>query len=959
MDIPLSKALVALQRVRSLRDPSTNSMSKFAVPADNAPLGGSSCVGPCVRVCEMDIVEAHNYYGSEHISKTLTKRTSASKKSSIMRPRCSLSKRATLVHQSQQDDTKRTLENSRSQPYTNMMEEEIDSCSGTYAISSESIVNSIQKEKHGFGGRRRTPNTMDDAGMSRAGSPCLTMSELRASRSTLELSNADDVDVVNSNYSGCGISHCWSRTPKHKDPTFSSGIEGQELPLLSAEGGDKIYGGIASIPDSLRSLSQKYRPRSFRDLVGLNAVGKSLLHVVSIGKISPLYLFHGPRGTGKTSTARIFAAALNCLSLEDNKPCGCCQECVFLFSGRSRDVKELYATKLNHKDRIKSLLKSASLVPFKSQFKVYIIEECHFLRGEIWSAILNNVEDLSRHTVFVMITSNPNKLPKTLISQCQRYHFPKLKDDDIVFKLQNICREEGFVFENDALSFISSKANGSLQDAETTLDQLALLGKKITLSLAHELIGVVSDEELLDLLDLALSADTSNTVRRARDLMTSRIDPMQLVSQLANLIMDILSGRYQSDFSDAGGRFLEKHVVARAGIRKLRQALKILSETEKQLRTSKSQATWLTVALLQLSTQEISPTDVHESMECSEATLRERENFDSSSARAIQKNFSCYVCTKLECPGRDCNRAKLESIWRRSMSLIQSGTIRSFLLKEGNLSALHFSEGIAVATICFCHPGHVMKAEKSWKSIENSFQNVLGCYVEIKIKLLSSYKKKRPSFSFLSCSGRKQEMSESNMTGESTIGTPIRKESFYRKCASIHDHCFSPHIKHLDADMNHDSCFFHDKQIVCRNSLEETDQRNGNKIHCQSLQAPNICRSESNSSKVVEEVPYASIEEAEAPPSCFAKVLQRQKRFFSSGASHAICLKMCSGSKSEFSTTNKGVDKAYFLAYDPHNFTPSSNGLLACKYGEDRVPTKCSKFSSRLLCWRPPTTSSL
>ncbi|KAK8929051.1 hypothetical protein KSP39_PZI017909 [Platanthera zijinensis] len=934
MDIPLSKTLVALQRVRSLRNPPTNSMSKVATRVDNAPLG-NSCVGPCLPVSGLDIVEAQNYYGFEHISKTLTRRNYASKKSSIMRPRCSHSKRAILVHQPRHDGTKRTLENTRCQPYTNLMEEEVDSCSGT-STSSESIIHTVQKEKPEFGGWRRTPNAMYDAAMSRAGSPCLTTSELRTSRSTLGLSNADDVDVVNSNYSGCGISYCWSRTPKHKDPTFSSGIEGQELPLLSAEGGDKIYGGIASIPESLRSLSQKYRPRSFNDLVGLNAVSKSLLHAISIGKIAPLYLFHGPRGTGKTSTARIFAAALNCLSLEDKKPCGCCQECVFLFSGRSRDVKELFATKLNHIDRIKSLLKSASLVPFKSQFKVYIIEECHFLRGEIWSAILNNVDDLARHTVFLMITSNPNKLPKTLISQCQRYHFPKVKDEEIVFKLQNICLEEGFVFEKDALSFISSKANGSLQDAETTLDQLALLGKKITLALAHELIGVVSDEELLDLLDLALSADTSNTIRRARDLMASRIDPMQLVSQLANLIMDILSGRYHSEFSDAVGRFFGKHVVARAGIGKLRHALTILSETEKQLRTSKSQATWLTAALLQFSTQEPSPMDVHESIECSEAMLRERGILDSSSARAIQKNFSCYVCSKLNCPGIHCNRAKRESIWRRSMSLIQSSTVRSFLLKEGSLSALHFSEGLAVATIGFCHPGHVLKAEKSWKSIENSFQNVLGCNVDIRIKLLStSYKKKRHSFSFLSCSGKKQEMSESNMTDESPIKTPMRKESFNRKCASIHGHCFSPHIKHLD----------------------ETDQRKGNKIHGQSVQAPIICRSESSSSKVVEEIPYAVVEETEIPPSCFARVLQRHKRVFSSGASHVICLKMCSGSKSEFSTTNKGADKAYFLAYDPHNFTPSSNAFLAYKYGEDGVPTKCSKISSRLLCWRCPTTS--
>ncbi|KAF2293238.1 hypothetical protein GH714_040594 [Hevea brasiliensis] len=162
-----------------------------------------------------------------------------------------------------------------------------------------------------------------------------------------------------------------------------------------------------------------------------------------------------------------------------------------------------------------------------------------------------------------------------------------------------------------ALDFIAARSNGSLRDAEMMLDQLSLLGKRITMSLAYELIGVVSDDELLDLLDLALSSDTSNTVIRARDLMRSRIDPMQLVTQLANLIMDILAGKCQEDTSEVRRKFSRRH-ASEMDMQRLSHALKILSETEKQLRMSKNQSTWLTVALLQLSSLESPSLDAND-----------------------------------------------------------------------------------------------------------------------------------------------------------------------------------------------------------------------------------------------------------------------------------------------------------------------------------------------------------
>lgn len=238
-----------------------------------------------------------------------------------------------------------------------------------------------------------------------------------------------------------------------------------------------------------RSFSQKFRPKSFDELVGQNVVTKSLLNAISKGRITSLYIFHGPRGTGKTSASRIFAAALNCLSLEECKPCGLCRECVLFFSGRIRDVKEIDSVRINRAERIRSLIKNASIPPVSSRFKVFIIDECHLLHGETWATILNSLENFSQHSVFVMITPDLEKLPRSAVTRSQRYHFPKIKDADIATRLGNICVEEGIDFDLVALDFIAAKSNGSLRDAEMMLDQLSLLGKRITMSLAYELVS--------------------------------------------------------------------------------------------------------------------------------------------------------------------------------------------------------------------------------------------------------------------------------------------------------------------------------------------------------------------------------------------------------------------------------------------------------------------------------------
>ncbi|KAL3700077.1 hypothetical protein R1sor_018099 [Riccia sorocarpa] len=354
---------------------------------------------------------------------------------------------------------------------------------------------------------------------------------------------------------------------------------------------------IITAPEEPRSLNQKYRPRSFSELVGQNMLVKSLTTAVQKGKIAPVYLFQGPRGTGKTSAARIFAQALNCVSTgsDVNRPCGFCKECTH----PSPDIREIDAGSNSGVESVKALMGSMLATPSTSRCKVFIIDGCHLLTTDAWNAFLKALEEPPWHVVFILITTDPEKIPRNATSRCQKFLFSKIREVDIVNRLQILVRMEGLEVDEAALSLVAAQAHGSLRDAEMTLDQLSLLGKHVTPAMVQELVGLVSDDRLIDLLDLALSADAVNTVRCMRELLDGGIEPLALVSQLATLITDILAGSVVIPRDKQMRGFFFRRCGKKEEAVRLRQALKILSEAEKQLRTSSDQATWLTAAILQ------------------------------------------------------------------------------------------------------------------------------------------------------------------------------------------------------------------------------------------------------------------------------------------------------------------------------------------------------------------------
>ncbi|ESQ55504.1 hypothetical protein EUTSA_v10024266mg [Eutrema salsugineum] len=489
-----------------------------------------------------------------------------------------------------------------------------------------------------------------------------------------------------------------------------------------------------------QSLTEKYTPKTFRDLVGQNLVVQALSNAVARRKLGLLYVFHGPNGTGKTSCARIFARALNCHSVEQPKPCGTCSSCVSHETGKSWNIREVGPVGNFDFENIMDLLDGNVMVSSQSP-RVFIFDDCDTLSSDCWNALSKVVDRAApRRVVFILVCSSLDVLPHVIISRCQKFFFPKLKDADIVYSLQWIASKEGIEIEKDALKLIASRSDGSLRDAEMTLEQLSLLGQRISVPLVQELVGLVSDEKLVDLLDLALSADTVNTVKNLRTIMETSVEPLALMSQLATVITDILAGSYDFTKDRHRRKFFRRQPLSKEDMEKLRQALKTLSEAEKQLRVSNDKLTWLTAALLQLapdqnyllqrsSTADTSFDRSPVPLENSGGRESSDHHLDPSSDAAAERSSGL---DRRRGDNR-INRPAVEEIWLEVIEKLRVNGLREFLYKEGRIVSLSLGSAPTVH-LMFSSPLTKSTAEKFRSHIMQAFEVVLESPVTIEIR---------------------------------------------------------------------------------------------------------------------------------------------------------------------------------------------------------------------------------
>ncbi|MEO0354104.1 MAG: DNA polymerase III subunit gamma/tau, partial [Cyanobacteria bacterium P01_A01_bin.3] len=248
-------------------------------------------------------------------------------------------------------------------------------------------------------------------------------------------------------------------------------------------------------------LHHKYRPQRFADVVGQSAVVQTLSNAIRSDRIAPAYLFCGPRGTGKTSSARILAKSLNCVDGPTPEPCNQCNACTSITNGSSLDVIEIDAASNTGVDNIRELIERSQFAPVNCRYKVYVLDEVHMLSTAAFNALLKTLEEPPPQVVFVLATTDPQRVLPTVISRCQRFDFRRIPLESMVEHLQKIAGTEEIAIANPALELIAQIAQGGLRDAESLLDQLSLLPEQIEVENVWDLVGAVPERELLALLD--------------------------------------------------------------------------------------------------------------------------------------------------------------------------------------------------------------------------------------------------------------------------------------------------------------------------------------------------------------------------------------------------------------------------------------------------------------------------
>ena len=294
---------------------------------------------------------------------------------------------------------------------------------------------------------------------------------------------------------------------------------------------------------SYTALYRKFRPNVFAGVVGQDHIVKTLKNQMKTGRVSHAYLFCGTRGTGKTSTAKIFARAINCLHpTEDGEPCNECKVCQDILAGRSVNVMEIDAASNNSVDNIREIREEVKYPPTEGTFKVYIIDEVHMLSNSAFNALLKTLEEPPAHVIFILATTDPQKVPATILSRCQRFDFRRITADDIAHTLMKYLNEEGLAATEDALRYVAQLADGSLRDSLSILDQCLAFysGEEVTLEKVQDVVGAVDKTVFFDMTEALKQKDAAKAMELVEEMLLAGRDVKQFVTELLVHLRNLL-----------------------------------------------------------------------------------------------------------------------------------------------------------------------------------------------------------------------------------------------------------------------------------------------------------------------------------------------------------------------------------------------------------------------------------
>ena len=515
---------------------------------------------------------------------------------------------------------------------------------------------------------------------------------------------------------------------------------------------------------SYEPLHHKYRPQTFAHLVGQEAIATTLTNAIESQRIAPAYLFTGPRGTGKTSSARILAKSLNCLanSTPTATPCGVCEVCKGITNGSTLDVIEIDAASNTGVDNIRELIERSQFAPVQCRYKVYVIDECHMLSTAAFNALLKTLEEPPDRVVFVLATTDPQRVLPTIISRCQRFDFRRIPLDSMIKHLKYIAQQEAINIADDAVFMVAQIAQGGLRDAESLLDQLSLLSGEITVEKVWDLVGAVPERDLISLLEAIDSGDTAIILDCIRNLLNRGREPLIVLQNLAGFYRDLLIAKTASTRSDLVAltqptweqlcQFSHRwdSTIILAGQKHLR-------ESEVQIKHSTQPRLWLEIILLGLLpaalqksviTQTVTVTQTPQrTVQTQPETVPFVQRSEPSNPSQNPVNFPVSQPTytpepqpqtqpqvKAEIPAPPTEPpivtdANLDQIWQQVLDYIQPNGTQQMFRQQGRL--IQFNSEVAVIKMASSTLLKMAQTKQKLSSLEKAFQQVFGHPVKI------------------------------------------------------------------------------------------------------------------------------------------------------------------------------------------------------------------------------------
>ena len=354
-------------------------------------------------------------------------------------------------------------------------------------------------------------------------------------------------------------------------------------------------------------LARRFRPQEFDDVVGQEHVSKALRNAIRAERVAHAYLFTGARGVGKTSMARILAKALNCPDVQDGVPCNSCEICDGISSGGDVDVMEIDGASNRRIEDVRGIRANVGVRSMRTRFKVYIIDEVHMLTREAFNALLKTLEEPPPNVKFVFCTTEPEKVPETILSRCQRFDFSTIEHKSIGQRLKEIAKAEGFEVDDEAVELIARRAQGSMRDSQSLFDQLLAFSEGHVAAVdVHRMLGTAGDELLVQLFDNMTTRRPGEVLNLLEQAHASGVRPGELLDQCVGYVRDmmvLLSGGATVPMCCVGEdrRDVVTEHGERAGLPNVMAAFQILSEARSRMFRSNFSRTLLEMALVQIS----------------------------------------------------------------------------------------------------------------------------------------------------------------------------------------------------------------------------------------------------------------------------------------------------------------------------------------------------------------------